>query len=294
MKTLSMLIAGVLIAVGISCAEKPASQPDKPSTPSTPKSESVSPKTDPAAQPAPIVTPAQPAQPAQPVKPVEHPLPPVTPPAGKAGVLDVPVADAAPKIDGVLDDAAWAKAATATLRTSEGKVPAVKSRVLVMQDKDHLYVAVECEEKGGAAKIAADTKQHDTSGIWQDDGVELFIDPTNQRKSYYQIIANTAGATWDAYHAESNSPDMSWEPKFTTAAKVGKESWVIEFALPLSMFNHTATSGAAWAFNVQRDGPDVSNEVYFSPLPGSSHDPERFGTLSGIKTVWKDRAVGAK
>lgn len=36
----------------------------------------------------------------------------------------------------------------------------------------------------------------------------------------------------------------------------------------------------------------VSENIYFNtPVGGTAHVPAKFGTLTGIKTVWKDRAV---
>ena len=315
MKMLTVFALCVLVAAATSCTDKPTNQSDKqpvaaaPAAPANAQQPTPTPSTpakpDPApVKPTPVVsTPVEPAQPAKPVEPKTPPTPvvaappaPAAPvvPAAKVGVLDVPMIDAAPKIDGDLDDAAWAKAAsTTTFKTGDGADPSVKTKLLVAQDKDTLYVAIVCTEKGGTDKLTVGFKGHDEDGIWQDDSVELFIDPTNKRQSYYQIIVNSKGATWDVYHAEINAPDASWEPKYKTAVKVGKESWVVEYALPLSIFNRTATSGDTWAFNVLRNAQGPGESIYFSPTGGTAHDPAKFGTLSGIKTTWKDRAVEA-
>ena len=200
--------------------------------------------------------------------------------------LKVPlVPGAAPKVDGVLDDAIWKQAAEATdFRLGEGGPAQGKTRLLVARDAQNLYVAVECfEEAKALASLTADAKEHDADAIWQDDDVELFIDPTGQRKSYYQIIANSRGVTWDAFHSEPSSPDTTWEPKYQCAAKVGKASWTVEFALPFTIFDRTKTAADAWPFNVLHGRQAAAETCYWSPvLAASAHTPGRFGTLTAM------------
>jgi hypothetical protein len=212
-------------------------------------------------------------------------LPAETAPGGKLPELKVPEVADPPKIDGRLDDSAWKEAAVATdFRLANGDVPKGRARLLVAQDAKNLYVAVECFEDEAALKaLRTRIAEHDGDEIWTDDVVELFLDPMNRRQAYYEIIVSARGTTWDAWHAVPNHPDKSWEPRYAAAVKVGKTSWAAEFALPWSMFDRTANSESAWAFNVLHFRPAAQELLFWSPVfSRTAHTPEKFGTLTGI------------
>ncbi|MCJ7822761.1 MAG: hypothetical protein MUQ26_06785, partial [Armatimonadetes bacterium] len=46
--------------------------------------------------------------------------------------------------------------------------------------------------------------KHD-GNVWEDDSVEIFIDPAGDRKSYVQLIVNAAGVTY-----EGREKDGTW------------------------------------------------------------------------------------
>jgi len=124
---------------------------------------------------------------------------------------------------------------------------------------------------------------HDQGDIWADDEVELFIDPSNKRESYYQFMINAKGVYWDAYHAGANDPDTTWEPKIEVAASVGKDSWAVELAIPFTAFDRSAKSEAEWAFNVAHMRAATAEFIFWSPVfRDSTHTPEKFGKLTGM------------
>lgn len=200
--------------------------------------------------------------------------------------VKVPVVKQAPKIDGTLDDPAWKQAATFdTFKLANGDASKAKTKLYVMQDDKNLYVAVECFDSEKALQdLVAKVKDHDGE-LWTDDDVELFIDPSNKRDQYYQIIVNSKNVTFDATQSGEGGKDMddTWNPKYQSATKVGKESWVAEFALPFAIFDKTKNFDGTWAFNVFRN--QVSGEgSYMSPVGegGGAHQPAKFGKLTGM------------
>ena len=210
--------------------------------------------------------------------------PKVTPP--KVTPPKVAPTKAAPmKADGVLDDAVWKGARELALTKLEfGEAANGKTRVLVAYDQDKLYLAAECSDDPVTLKnLVADATQHDADGIWNDDCVELFIDPTGKRATYYQIIINSKGVTWDGYHDSPGSPDSGWEPKYDSTVKVGTDKWVVELAIPLAAFDRTPERSKTWTFNASRTRT-AAGEISFwrAPMDTSSHRPAQFGTLDGM------------
>ena len=209
------------------------------------------------------------------------------PPAGPKGIPELKVNQLKrpPTIDGVLDDDVWKAASVGTdFRGENGEIPEGKARVLVGQDRENLYVALECfGDRATLKSLTANITAHDSSDIWMDDEMEIFVDPSGTRKSYYQIIVNSAGVTWDAYHGTPGSPDLSWEPKHRHRVGIGKGSWVIELALPLSSFGRTEDFEPNWAFNVLVNRRQAGEVMYWSPvLSSTAHTPGKFGRLVGV------------
>ena len=203
----------------------------------------------------------------------------------KVAELKVETVKAAPKIDGTLDDEVWKSAATYTaFKTGDGKESKTKTKLYVAQDDNALYIAVECFEDAKALKnLTAEVKDHD-GNVWEDDSVEVFVDPAGKKKDYYQIIINSKGTTYDAFCVGEGGKesDVDWNPKFQSAAKVGKESWVAEYAFPWSIFTKTKVMDTTWGFNILRNRPGDAEALYFAPLDGSAHQPELFGKLTGV------------
>jgi hypothetical protein len=205
--------------------------------------------------------------------------------APKVPEVKVETVKQAPKIDGTLDDEVWKSAATYTaFKNADGKESKIKTKMYVAQDDKALYIAVECFEDAKALKnITAEVKDHD-GDLWTDDSIEVFVDPAGKKKDYYQIIINSKGTTYDAYLVGEGGKesDVDWNPKYQSAAKVGKESWVAEFAFPWSIFTKTPKMDTTWGFNVLRNRPGDADLLWFAPIDGSAHQPESFGKLTGV------------
>jgi len=166
--------------------------------------------------------------------------------------LKVTTAKAPPKIDGTLDDPAWKDAASSdAFKLQEGSAAQGKTKLYVMRDDNNLYVAIQCFDKEENLKaLKTDDTEHDQDDIWADDSVEIFIDPTGKRENYYQLIINSKGVSWDAYHDSPGQPDKLWQPTTDIKCKVGKDSWIATMSLPYAIFDRTEKSEAEWAFNV--------------------------------------------
>ena len=186
-------------------------------------------------------------------------------------------ATAVPTIDGKLDDPAWATAQVIPLEKLEmGGAASVESVGRIIVDGKTLYLAVESFDDAATLKaLTADITGHDEDGIWQDDEVELFVDPTNMRESYYQIIVNTLGTVQD-----SDTRDGLWNGEVRAAGRKGKGFWDLEVAVKLSSMKAKAAPGTTWGMNLCRDrwaGREENSSWAF--VGASFHTPRRFGRL---------------
>jgi hypothetical protein len=105
-------------------------------------------------------------------------------------------ADKPIKIDGKLDDPAWAAAPwSEPFVDIEGDAkpkPRYRTRMKMLWDDQYLYIAAEIEEP----HLWATLTEHD-SVIFQDHDFEVFLDPDGDNQNYCELELNALNTTWD-------------------------------------------------------------------------------------------------
>lgn len=99
-----------------------------------------------------------------------------------------------PVLDGVLDEAAWQQAWQGELVEMEsGGTPAQRTQVMLGRNSTHLFAAYKCwEPYTNKIKCQFTLPEERDSNIFNDDCVELFIDPFGQGSSQlYHFIINS-------------------------------------------------------------------------------------------------------
>jgi hypothetical protein len=284
---LVMLAGGAVVLAGVGCGEEKAGPATSPVTPGP------APAPTPATKVAVVPTPAPPVVTPAPT-PTPTPAPVVKPPA-PAGDFEafakkqevpcvrVPVLGQAPTVDGVLDDV-YKKATPLKfkfLAGGEGKPTAATTAYAVSADKE-LFLFLTCESPDMDA-LRADVREHDGQ-VWQDDSVEIFLDPTNKREvdGYMHLIVNALGTTAEAKGPKGDE-DFSWTPKLRVKTKVDKKSWTVELAIPFAeMVKDPARMNRVWAANFNRMAFlfEGNEDTAWSPTGGTdSHVPAKFGCL---------------
>ena len=117
----------------------------------------------------------------------------------------VPRMDAQVKIDGVLDEQPWQKAAHLTpFARNDATTPArVETEVRLWYDQAALYLGWICQDHD----IQATFTQHD-SRFWEEEVVEFFV-TTGPLDRYFELQWNPLGGTFDAIIANDLGPDGS-------------------------------------------------------------------------------------
>lgn len=151
--------------------------------------------------------------------------------AAQAEPLMLPAISAPITLDGALDEPAWDQAVAIDQFHHRKKMPApAKTVVRVLADSQFLYVGWRCEDKK-TATLKGDVAWPN-GPCWNDDAVELFIDPGHAFPSMVQIIVTCKGAIFQKGYGclyERCGQD------FGAAAKsfVGEDFWSVETRIPL-------------------------------------------------------------
>ena len=206
------------------------------------------------------------------------------------------------RIDGKLDDPAWAKAPwTSDFVDIEGSIkpkPRFRTRAKMLWDDKYLYIAAELEEPDVKATLV----EHD-SVIFHDNDFEVFLKPLPSTLSYYEFEMNALNTGWDLYldkpYKLNGKADNSWNiDGLKTAVAIegtlNKSSdtdhgWTLEIAYPLSAFNSRQAvppphAGTEWRINFSRVEWKVGqakedNWVWTPQGIIDMHVPERWGYL---------------
>ncbi|RPJ83830.1 MAG: hypothetical protein EHM13_06505, partial [Acidobacteria bacterium] len=170
-------------------------------------------------------------------------------------------ATSAIRIDGLLDEDAWARAVDIPVawEWSPGdNIPApVRTQCLVTFDDRNLYVAFRALDPRPEAIRAHLMDRDDTDTLIQDDHVGLMIDTFNDERRAFQFRINPLGVQADAVFSEQDGvEDFSWDMIWSTSTRITGEGYLVEIALPLKQLRFQA--GAAvqtWGFEAFRSWP---------------------------------------
>jgi hypothetical protein len=198
------------------------------------------------------------------------------------------------KVDGVFDEPSWRAAkSTGPFRANDGSATAT-SRVeaKMLWDSSNLYFAFECDDTDLTATM---TKRDEH--LWEEEVVEVFIDPDGDEKNYIELEVNPLGAFLDLFVLtpvvpipyESYNIPAKWAVKVDGTVQNSSDrdtGWSVELAVPLKEAvtapNQPPKDGDRWRLNLYRIERKPKDQlIAWSPtLKPSFHTPSRFGEVT--------------
>ena len=192
-------------------------------------------------------------------------------------------AEAAPALDGKLDDACWQKVEPVTgfLHLDSDRPAMYQSFGYVCYDDAHLYIGMKCLMPQGQ-KPRGKWIPHD-GRIWSDDIVEIMLDPGLTRSDYYQLAVNAYGATFDCSRLHGGSlEDDSWNGEWTAATHIGDGYWSVEMAIPFHNLGISPKVGSTWGINLCREAL-APREMSSIAVRGAFNHADKFPVLKGLE-----------
>jgi hypothetical protein len=222
-----------------------------------------------------------------------------------------------PVIDGNINELVWQQAKwTDEFVDIEGDSkpkPAYPTRVKMLWDDSCLYIAAEITDPN----VWATLKHHDDI-VFRDNDFEVFVDPVNAGRPYFEIEVNALNTIFDLLlpkpYRDGGSAVINWNVQdFRSATKIQgtlndpsdtDKGWTVEMAIPFKSISvgnqvRVPNEGSVWRINFSRVEWDtkVENGKYVKltnnagrPLPEHNwvwspqgvidmHFPERWGYL---------------
>jgi hypothetical protein len=149
-------------------------------------------------------------------------------------------ADQPPKLDGVLDDAVWAKVAPLPAALNEwvsygpvrgDKMPDIyRTEVRIAYDDRNIYFAIHCADNE-PAKIRTTVSRRDSA--FNDDWFAISLDSAGTGQAAYHLFSNPSGSQMDAINTSASGEQFDADVVWYSAAKTTVDGYAIELQVPL-------------------------------------------------------------
>lgn len=226
----------------------------------------------------------------------EEPAAPVAPPP----TLVAARATGPITVDGRIDEASWEGAMRSSrfVSTVDGSRAELSAFARVLWDDEHLYVAFEVADDFVQNTIA----QRD-GHLWEQDAVEIMVDPDGDGRNYFEIQVSPTGQVFDTRYDTRRQPqpfgDVAWDSRTRGRVQVQgaandqdlDRGYTAEIAIPWSAFAvgeppaSRPAPGGRWRMNFyvmdQRPAGEAQRSAGWSPTHERDfHVPARFGGVT--------------
>jgi hypothetical protein len=171
-----------------------------------------------------------------------------------------------PRIDGVLDDAAWQEAQEIsgfkTFIPDFGKDASEQTSAYMAYDAENLYFAFYCRDRS-PEKIKATLASRDT--IMTDDFVCINLDSFNDQQALYAFYVNPLGIQGDSRYAggvEDDSADFVW----SSAGRLGPDGYAVEMRIPFKSIRYAGKERVEMAIFFERFISRISEHASYPEL----------------------------
>jgi hypothetical protein len=189
--------------------------------------------------------------------------------------------DQSPKIDGVLDEQVWQKAALVEefiqQEPREGAAATERTEVRVMYDGRNLLIGVHAFDAQPAGIVATEMRR-DSDRLLDEDNFQVILDTFNDSRNGYMFVTTPLGAKLEQQISEEGegnnraglinaNVNKNWDGIWGAAARVTEDGWTAEIAIPLTTLRFADTGRQTWGINFMRNIRRKNEQVFWAPIP---------------------------
>src|SRR5262245_3123793 len=196
----------------------------------------------------------------------------------------------APRIDGRLDDEAWAAAPTfgnfIQREPIVGAPSTERTEFKVLYDDARMYFAIWAYESDKNGIVASEMLRD--SALRKGDAVRIVLDTFHDHRNAFYFSTNPLSAQKDGYATENGRMNWNWNAVWEVKTTRLEQRWYSEFSFPLSQIGFKAAAGEqVCGFNVGRIIIHKREETHFVPYPrewagGGIYRAAGMGLLGGL------------
>lgn len=200
-----------------------------------------------------------------------------------------------PRIDGVLDDAAWQAATPVESFTQQepnlGQPATERTEVRVVFDERTIYIAVHAYQPGGVAAaeqsgadphahhtgtVVATEMRRDSDRLFDEDNFQVILDTFKDSRNGYMFVTTPLGAKLEQQifdegegggRGTTSNVNRNWEGVWDAAAKITDDGWTAEMAIPTNTLRFRPTDEQTWGINFLRHIRRKNELDYWAPIP---------------------------
>jgi len=190
----------------------------------------------------------------------------------------VPV-NAAPLIDGIVNEIAWGDPESRFFAPGGGDPVTDSADFYFAYDADNLYLAAICyDPHPDSIKTSASGRD---GALFGDDCVGYFIQPDIDDGKAYMVYVSANGTLFDQELVVGNDGYTDYFPKWNGSYNVatgrGEDYWSVEVAIPLEQWGVKGEPGKKWGINFRRKQPRMESAAdWQTPI---DYSPESYGCL---------------
>jgi hypothetical protein len=185
-----------------------------------------------------------------------------------------------PALTAEANDPAWTNIKSLPAFETDKSQPAAEAtKVLAQWDETNLYLRF-VNTDADITQLRARQEGHDKD-VFPEDTIEMFLNDPARAGHYFHLAVNAKGTRYDAKADGSMNFEVAWNPDWTAKTSIGKDSWILDVALPFASFGITPQEATAWKMSFMRAGAERRPH---SGWPDASvHNPSGFGTLTLVE-----------
>jgi hypothetical protein len=192
------------------------------------------------------------------------------------------------KIDGKIDDAAWASVNPINdfivSYPDFGKAPSKKTEVKIIYDNTAIYVlALMYDNK---INIRKQLTQRDAVERQDCDVFTIGLDTYQDKQNGFIFQVSAAGVQSDARQSSANGIDRSWDAVWESAVSIVADKWIVEIKIPFSAIRFAKKDIQSWGLQLTRNIRTINETNTWSPQdPNKDGTINQWGTLSNLKDI---------
>ena len=191
------------------------------------------------------------------------------------------------KIDGLLDEAAWATAPIATdfiqQRPNPGPHEKYATEVRVLYDDGALYVGAVMHDISQDS-IMKELTARDASG--NSDMFSVFVDTYHDQLNGYNFTVTASGVQIDARYSPAGGEDSDWNAVWESRTVQRGTDWVAELRIPYSAVRFSGAPEQLWGLNFARQRKRENQQFFWNEVkPQVDGFVNQWGELTGLRDL---------
>src|SRR5579872_1436552 len=190
------------------------------------------------------------------------------------------------KVDGILDEAAWAKCPVAshfvTNFPKNNEKAAYETEVKILYDDKNIYISARCDFPPGKKMMQVQNMSRDFT--YSNEFFEIVMDPfKDPRQPIMSFFVTPYGTIQDGMYYADGSFDKNWNTLWNAASTIQEHSWTTEIAIPFSSLRYP-DGPSSWGINFIRNIKHLGeiNSWALFPLPFVEGRTEYAGILTNL------------